>query len=59
MSTTQTIEIKANDPAARELLKRSVKWLERLENRKSELPASFLDGCDPAPLAQDIREHLS
>jgi len=59
MSTKQTIEIKANDPVARELLKRAVKWIERIESRRPELPPLFFDGCDPFPLTRDIREYLS
>lgn len=43
----------------RSVLKSAVKWLERIHNRREDLPKSFLDGCDPGPLAKKIRGILA
>ena len=49
----------SNDNHPTELLKRSIKWLERLENRKEYIKNGFFDvDTDVVPLIKDIRKHL-
>lgn len=45
-------------PEVQEVLKGSRKWLMRIHERKAELPPGFMDGCDPKPLADKIRDLL-
>ena len=54
-----TIEVKATSPKARSLLCAALKWIRRIEERKDDLPASFLDNCDPMPLRKEIERHLA
>jgi len=53
------IEVKATSPKARSLLGAALKWIRRIEERKDDLPASFLDNCDPMPLRKEIERHLA
>jgi hypothetical protein len=60
MGSTMTIAVVSKlTPEARDVLIGAVKWLERISDRKDQLPASFMDNCDPAPLAKKIRRLLS
>lgn len=56
---TQTIEVRAKDPTAKILLKSALKWIRRIEERAEDLPASFLDNCDPKPLRKEIERYLA
>jgi len=42
-----------------ELLGGAIKWLRRLRDRRPELPESFFDDCDPAPLVASISAVLT
>ena len=56
---TQTILIKGVfTPEQRNTILGAAVWIERLCERKEMLPASFLAGNDPAPLAVKLREMI-
>lgn len=52
------ITIQAKDPAAQSLLRAALKWVRRIEERKQDLPKSFIDNCDPKPLRKKIEAYL-
>lgn len=52
------VEVRANDPVARELLQRAIKWIERLDKRRESIPHFFDNDTDPGPLAKNIRKYL-
>lgn len=43
---------------AQGLLRASLKWIRRLEERKDDIPSTFFDGNDPFPLRKAIEAHL-
>ena len=43
---------------ARELLMAASKWVRRIEERADDLPSSFLDNTDVAPLRRSIEAFL-
>jgi len=47
------------DEKTRELLKVSLKWIRRIEERKDDLPESFLDNTDIVSLRKEIEAHLN
>lgn len=52
------IIVKLPNKRAKELLISALKWIRRIEERKEDLPLSFLDNCDPKPLRKKIEEFL-
>ena len=54
-----TAALEAENRRLRELLTAAVKWVERIELRQNQLPASFMDNTDPAPLVKTIRKTLA
>lgn len=58
-SNNGIIEVRAKDPSAKSLLKSALKWIRRIEERKEDLPSSFLNNCDPKPLRKKIESYLA
>lgn len=46
-------------PLQRDKFTAALKWIDRIADRKDMLPASFMDGCDPSPLAKSLRAILN
>jgi hypothetical protein len=40
------------------LLRSCLKWIRRIEERQSDLPKSFMDGCDPKPLRKRLEKAI-
>ena len=60
MSEITTIKLEGRlTEFQRDRITAALKWIERIENRKEMLPASFMDNCDPAPLVKDLRRILT
>lgn len=53
-----TIKVEVTNPTGKVLLKSALKWIRRIEDRRSGLPASFFDNCDPKPLRKAIEAYL-
>jgi hypothetical protein len=52
------LEIVAQLEQTQNLLNSSVKWIDRIVNRRDDLPLNFFDNCDPGQLAKEIRAAL-
>lgn len=55
--TTQTIEIKGKLTKEQcDTITAAAGWIERISNRKEELPKLFTDNLDPAPIGKKLRQ---
>ena len=55
--TTQTIEIKGKLTKDQcDTITAAAGWIERISNRKEELPKLFMDNLDPVPIAKKLRQ---
>ena len=53
---TTTIEIKGKLTKEQcDTIIAAAGWIERISNRKDELPKLFMDNLDPAPIAKKLR----
>ena len=53
---TMTIEIKGRLTEAQcDTISAAAGWIERISNRKAELPKLFMDNTDPLPIAKKLR----
>lgn len=59
MSAPDPFERLRLTPAQQNALLGALKWVRRIRDRRDELPASFLDGCDPSPLVRKLERLLS
>ena len=52
------LEAEKERDKAKQLLQSASKWMNRIVDRRDDLPIHFFDGFDPRPLAKDIVRNL-